>query len=139
MEKKPARKRRRPGKLTVRSSFSDTPITEAAFDEWVRNYVGILMSLDEEDLKKKLAGKRGTPNTVRETQSTGGELEANELVRRRERLGMSRTELANALGITPRAIRYYETGERPISQTIELALRYLEIEARLANNLKRRS
>lgn len=45
-----------------------------------------------------------------------------ELTALRERLGLSVDEIGEALGLTGRAIRYYEAGQRPIPKTVELAL-----------------
>jgi DNA-binding transcriptional regulator YiaG len=86
-----------------------------------------------------VAHRRRTPKTVRTKRTSGGgDVEAAELIRRRENLKMTRADLAAALGITQRAVRYYENGERPITQVIDLALRYLEIEHRMSKTTTKR-
>ena len=47
----------------------------------------------------------------------------------RKRLGMTVEARAEALGVTPRALNYYATGQRPIPGTIPLALEALEARA----------
>jgi hypothetical protein len=42
-------------------------------------------------------------------------LTASELVAWRDRLGLQQDEAARLLRVSPRALRYYESGERPIS------------------------
>jgi transcriptional regulator with XRE-family HTH domain len=41
----------------------------------------------------------------------------------RKKLGLSPEEMAQALSLTARAIRYYEAGERPISGPVEIAVK----------------
>jgi DNA-binding transcriptional regulator YiaG len=50
---------------------------------------------------------------------------ADEMVKAREQLGLTRAEFAAALGVTRRAVDYWEAGERAISQPVELAVRHL--------------
>jgi transcriptional regulator with XRE-family HTH domain len=45
-----------------------------------------------------------------------------ELTAVRNALGLSHAELGEVLGLTSRAIRYYESGERPIPKTVQMAL-----------------
>ena len=45
-----------------------------------------------------------------------------ELASLRNALGLSHAELGEVLGLTSRAIRYYESGERPIPKTVAMAL-----------------
>ncbi len=43
----------------------------------------------------------------------------------RTKLGLSTEEMGQALGLTGRAIRYYEAGKRPISGPVQLAVKRL--------------
>lgn len=45
-----------------------------------------------------------------------------ELKAKRLELGLTQTQLGERLGVTLRAVQYYEAGQRPISRTIELLL-----------------
>jgi len=47
---------------------------------------------------------------------------------RREFLGYSQAEFAKKLGLSPRTIRYYESGEVPINRTVELLLQAIELD-----------
>lgn len=49
----------------------------------------------------------------------------------RERLGLSFDEIGEALGLTGRAIRYYEAGQRPIPKTVELAMQAYAVQTEL--------
>lgn len=40
----------------------------------------------------------------------------------REELGWTQSALASALGVTPRAIRYYEAGQRVVPRPVALLL-----------------
>lgn len=53
-----------------------------------------------------------------------------EIKNRRAALGMTQTELANALGITETAIRHWESGRRsPVTpQMLDMALSWLETQ-----------
>ena len=44
----------------------------------------------------------------------------------RERLGLSLTGAAERLGVSRRAVQFYQSGERPISKTVALACAALE-------------
>ena len=48
---------------------------------------------------------------------TGEELKAKRLD-----LGLTQTQLSERLGVTLRAVQYYEAGQRPISKTVALLL-----------------
>lgn len=37
----------------------------------------------------------------------------------RDKLGLSLTGMASALGVTRRCVQYYQSGERPIPKTVE--------------------
>lgn len=53
-------------------------------------------------------------------------MQAEEFKSIRESLGMSQSELAEALGLSSsRVVRAYELGERPISGPIQLCLKYM--------------
>jgi len=52
---------------------------------------------------------------------TGAELRAA-----RQALDLTQTQMADRLGVTLRAVQYYEAGQRPISRTIELLLGVIE-------------
>jgi DNA-binding XRE family transcriptional regulator len=43
----------------------------------------------------------------------------------RIKLGLSTEQMAQALGLTARAVRYYEAGERPISGPVQIAVKCL--------------
>jgi transcriptional regulator with XRE-family HTH domain len=45
-----------------------------------------------------------------------------ELTALRTSLGLSHAQLGEVLGLTSRAIRYYESGDRPIPKTVQMAL-----------------
>jgi transcriptional regulator with XRE-family HTH domain len=47
---------------------------------------------------------------------------AADLIATRKTLGLSQARLGEAIGITGRMIRYYESGERPIPKTVQMAL-----------------
>jgi transcriptional regulator with XRE-family HTH domain len=49
-------------------------------------------------------------------------MNAPEFAALRNALGMSRNKLADALGLNERSIRRYESGERPIPKTVQMAL-----------------
>jgi transcriptional regulator with XRE-family HTH domain len=53
-------------------------------------------------------------------------VEAKEFKRKRIRLGLTQTELAEMLDIKPNTISRYETGTLPISKVVELALEAVE-------------
>lgn len=40
----------------------------------------------------------------------------------RRALGLTQAQLGEAIGLTGRMIRYYESGEKPIPKTVELAM-----------------
>ncbi len=40
----------------------------------------------------------------------------------REELGWTQSALASALGVTPRAVRYYEAGQRTVPRPVALLL-----------------
>ena len=46
----------------------------------------------------------------------------------RETLGLTQTELAKELDVTPRAVYYWEIGQRPISRVLVLAMKWLTHE-----------
>ncbi len=48
----------------------------------------------------------------------------------REALGLAQVELAKKLDVTPRAVYYWEIGQRPISRVLELAMKWLAYEKR---------
>ena len=56
---------------------------------------------------------------------TGEEFKA-----RRLDLGLTQTQLGERLGVTLRAVQYYEAGQRPISKTVALLLGTLDEQAR---------
>jgi transcriptional regulator with XRE-family HTH domain len=45
-----------------------------------------------------------------------------DLIATRKSLGLSQAQLGEAIGLTGRMIRYYESGERPIPKTVAMAL-----------------
>jgi DNA-binding transcriptional regulator YiaG len=45
-----------------------------------------------------------------------------DMERVREQLGLTRAQLAEALGVSRRAVVYWEGGERPITRVVELAV-----------------
>ncbi len=52
-------------------------------------------------------------------------MDRQELRERRRRLGLTQAQLAEALGVTTRAVGKWEAGDAPIAPSIELAIRYL--------------
>jgi DNA-binding XRE family transcriptional regulator len=48
--------------------------------------------------------------------------DAYNLITTRKTLGLSQSQLGEAIGLTGRMIRYYESGERPIPKTVQMAL-----------------
>jgi DNA-binding transcriptional regulator YiaG len=44
----------------------------------------------------------------------------------RKALGLTQQQLSEALGISPRMVRYYESGEMPVPKAIALALQALK-------------
>jgi transcriptional regulator with XRE-family HTH domain len=53
-------------------------------------------------------------------------MEAKEFRRRRIRLGVTQTELAEMLDVQPNTVSRYETGTLAISKVVELALEAIE-------------
>jgi transcriptional regulator with XRE-family HTH domain len=53
---------------------------------------------------------------------------ADELKRKRERLGLTQAELAKRLGITKITILRYENGQTEIPRVVELAMKEIERE-----------
>ena len=53
---------------------------------------------------------------------------ADELKRKRERLGLTQAELAKRLGITKITILRYENGQTKIPRVVELAMKEIERE-----------
>lgn len=49
-----------------------------------------------------------------------------QFIKAREALGLAQTELAKKLGVTPRAVYYWEIGQRPISKVLVLAMKWLK-------------
>lgn len=47
---------------------------------------------------------------------------------RRNKLGFTQELMAKKLGVSIRAIKYYESGQRPISKTLEILFNYIESE-----------
>jgi transcriptional regulator with XRE-family HTH domain len=62
-------------------------------------------------------------------------VEAKEFRRRRIRLGITQTELAEMLDVKPNTVSRYETGTLNISRVVELALE--AIEQRMAMDEKK--
>jgi DNA-binding transcriptional regulator YiaG len=62
-----------------------------------------------------------------------------DVTRVREQLGLTKQQLAKALGMTERAVYYWETGERPITRAIELALEALRCQQRKQQAPRKRS
>lgn len=56
-----------------------------------------------------------------------------ELVALIERSGLNQTTAAAALGMTPRAIRHYLAGDRPVPLVVILAMRWIAQETRKAS------
>ena len=52
-------------------------------------------------------------------------MDRQELRERRRRLGLTQAQLAEALGVSARAIGKWEAGDAPITFSIDLATRYL--------------
>ncbi len=61
-------------------------------------------------------------------------MEKNELKKRRERLGLTQTSFAEAIGITANTVSRYETGSLEIPKHMDLVLEALE--KRQIENLK---
>lgn len=55
---------------------------------------------------------------------------ANEFRQLREMMSLSQQKLASRLGLARRTIQYYESGELPVSRTVQLAMQALELEYR---------
>lgn len=55
-------------------------------------------------------------------------MEALEFKERREMLGYTQQAFAEKLGLSPRTIRYYESGEVPINRTVALLLQAIELD-----------
>ena len=53
---------------------------------------------------------------------------AHDLNQWRERLGLTRQQAADAIGISLRMFDYYASGEYPVPRTVELAIRQIEAE-----------
>ncbi len=61
-------------------------------------------------------------------------MEKDELKKRRERLGLTQTELAKVLGLAANTVSGYETGRLEVPQFMDLVLETLE--ARQIKNLQ---
>lgn len=59
-----------------------------------------------------------------------------QIVNRRERLGLSQTELAKLLDVAPRAVRRWEAGERAMS--LDYSRRLNELEANVESEIRRK-
>lgn len=53
------------------------------------------------------------------------------LRRRRERLGLTQAQLAEAMGVTWNTVARWETGQRRIPKIASILLRYLESDPRI--------
>jgi transcriptional regulator with XRE-family HTH domain len=55
-------------------------------------------------------------------------MDKDQFRRKRERLGLTQTELAKRLGKSRPTIARYESGELPVPKAIEMALKVVEAE-----------
>lgn len=63
-------------------------------------------------------------------------MDRQELRERRRRLGLTQAQLADALGVSARAIGKWEAGDAPITLSIDLATRYLLAHPKPLKHLK---
>ena len=60
------------------------------------------------------------------------DMKGRDLVRFMERLAMTRRDLAKRLDVNERTVLRWEREDRPIPRAVEIALRHIEIEDRVA-------
>lgn len=79
--------------------------------------------------QKKTIGPESERMSNVSSKENRGAIGPGEFLRRRETLGKSQADMAEALGVTQPAISLWENGERPVPDWVPKLLRYLEASA----------
>ena len=103
---------------TVSKPFDLNTLSVSA--EWV-----FFFQLDCDSRKNNLQCNRESRNMVMSTRSNGDGMTPDELKRARKALGMSRSELARAIGSNHSTIGSWETGRHKVSAVAEKSIRDL--------------